>query len=66
MPLLNTADMIYRGSQEVDKVYLGTVQVWPPLVTGWVGSAMVMGLFPIAVTGSGTREANAGGVMVNL
>jgi len=31
MPLLNTADKIYIGSAAADKVYLGTVQVWPPI-----------------------------------
>jgi len=33
MPLLNTADKIYIGSALAAKVYLGTVQVWPPSVS---------------------------------
>ena len=31
MTLLNEADMIYRGDQAVDKVFLNEVQVWPPI-----------------------------------
>jgi hypothetical protein len=31
--LLNTADKVYVGSALAAKVYLGTVQVWPPAVT---------------------------------
>ena len=69
MALLNTADAIYRGAAAADKVYLGTVQVWPPEVTaeeGFAGSVMVMGLFPVTVTGSGTRESDVGGAMMNV
>jgi hypothetical protein len=33
MALLNQANAIYIGSTLVDRVYLGTTQVWPPLLT---------------------------------
>jgi hypothetical protein len=33
MPLINEADNIFVGSMQVDKVYLGTTQVWPPAVS---------------------------------
>ena len=33
MALLNQANKIYVGTAMVAKVYLGTTQVWPPLLT---------------------------------
>jgi hypothetical protein len=66
MPLLNTADAIYLGAAAADKVYLGTVQVWPPVVTTSTHDAMVMGFGPVAMTRGTPRDANVFGVMVNV
>ena len=65
MTLLNTADAIYRGSAAADKVFLGTVQVWPP-VLAWAKSALVMGFGPVVVSPGASRQANINGVMVNI
>lgn len=34
MPLLNTANNVYLGSSQVDKVYLGSNLIWPSGVSG--------------------------------
>jgi hypothetical protein len=34
MTVLNTADQLYVGGQAVDRVYVGTVKVWPPVAAG--------------------------------
>lgn len=47
MPLLNSAAAIYLGDRAVDRVYRGSVQVWPPsapdLVEDWFGTKLTNG-----------------------
>lgn len=51
--LLNTADAVHLGTDAVDKVYAGDVQVWPggdaPLASGtWLWQGLLPGTAPAA------------------
>ena len=50
----------------VDQTITVTVTDVSEVPPGWSGSSMVMGLFPMVVNGSGAREADIGGAMLNL
>jgi len=60
---VRATDTMSSTDEQTITVTVTDVSEVPP---GWSGSAMVAGPFPVVVNGSGAREADIGGAMLNL